>query len=127
MIDFLLFSCIDKGYGERPYGNSGTFENPSVSALTDSPGRPLWTNLFGPAALDNLVFYVVESDASFSCASAGSRCAFLRSDFEEIDDTGGAFADQQEGTVWTVGTLHLRSKACPSHPNSNGKFCFNNS
>lgn len=90
--------------------NRPTLDDPRVSAPTDSPGRPLWTNPFGPAALDNLVFYVVESDASFSCALAGSRCAFLRSDFEDIDEEGGAIADQREGTVWTVGTLKYETK-----------------
>mmetsp|Transcript_14749 Transcript_14749/g.28031 ORF Transcript_14749/g.28031 Transcript_14749/m.28031 type:complete len:246 (-) Transcript_14749:61-798(-) len=61
-----------------------------------------WRNPFGEGALNNLIFFVVEESASFNCDAVGSRCSFLRSDWGDIDEDGGAIADQIEGAVWTV-------------------------
>ena len=67
-----------------------------------------WQNPFGPGALNNLIFFEIPESATLSCGSSGSRCSFTREDFGQIDDDGGAIADQLEGAVWTT------SKCIPS-------------
>ena len=61
---------------------------------------------FGPGALNNLIFYVVDNDVSpttFMCGSISSRCIFQRGDYSsEPEIRGGNIADQLEGAVWTA-------------------------
>lgn len=61
-----------------------------------------WQNPFGPAALNNLVWFEIPDAATLSCGSEGSRCSFTREDFGQVDDDGGAIADQLEGAVWST-------------------------
>jgi hypothetical protein len=70
-----------------------------------------WVNPFGPEALNNLIFFGFEQNATFSCDTVGSRCSFLRDDYDEVDDDGGAIADQLAGSVWTVCTCTCRDAA----------------
>ena len=88
-----------------------------------------WRNPFGPGALNNLIFFVVEESAVFNCDAVGSRCSFLRSDWGDVDDDGGAIADQIEGAVWTVSklessqcnvTMRERSPICVYSRNTHG-------
>jgi hypothetical protein len=71
-----------------------------------------WVNPFGEEALNNLIFFAFDLNATLSCESVGSRCSFLRDEYTEIDEDGGAIADQLGGAVWTV------CKCCvPQSPN----------
>ena len=82
---------------------------PSPSNFISShSGSPSWTNSFGPGALNNLVFFLLDTAGALTCGNIGSRCGFTRSDWSEIDADGGFFmADQSEETIWTVGDGEL--------------------
>ena len=60
---------------------------------------------FGPGALNNLIFYVVNKDntTTFMCGSPSSRCVFQREEYgSDPEIRGGNVADQIEGAVWAT-------------------------
>jgi hypothetical protein len=60
---------------------------------------------FGPGALNNLIFYVVDKEGSttFMCGSPSSRCVFQREEYgSDPEIRGGNVADQLEGAVWAT-------------------------
>jgi len=71
--------------------------------IPPASANPSWTNPFGPGALNNLVFFLSDTDGALTCGNIGSRCGFTRSDWGTIDIDGGAISDQLEGAIWTVG------------------------
>ena len=84
-----------------PTAAPSTYYEDSGDAPSPPAERSPW-DVFGPGALNNLNFFFVEKEASFACGSTGSRCAFSRNEFVEVDDDGGAIADQMHGSVWTT-------------------------
>jgi hypothetical protein len=63
-------------------------------------------NTFGPGALNNLIFFVVDTNVeptTFMCGSPSSRCVFQREEFgSDPQVRGGNVADQLEGAVWAT-------------------------
>jgi hypothetical protein len=61
-------------------------------------------NTFGPGALNNLIFFVVDNEPNtFMCGSPSSRCVFQREEYSSDPQVrGGNVADQLEGAVWAT-------------------------
>ena len=86
----------------KPLVEKKPSHRPKISTNQTIMSLGTWQNPFGPGALNNLIFFTVQNNATFSCASIGSRCSFTTSDFGRIDEDGGAIADQEGGSVWTT-------------------------
>ena len=70
-------------------------------------GLGTWRNPYGPLADNVPKFFEVPDSATFTCDTAGARCSFVKSHYEEVDidpDLGATgLTTLLDGNVWTVG------------------------
>lgn len=79
----------------------GICEEVTVSIIMS---KGTFRNPFGEEALNNLTYYISPfgQTVTLACGSSGSRCAFERPHYDNIDDDGGWIADQLAGSVWAT-------------------------